>query len=134
MPRRLQSTPGCCRRSQVTTGCHGATARVVPVEKEAVRMRERTHAHTLCLRRLQTAVLPFQLNDTIVTSVLDHKPLSRSLEIYYLSLFSFCGGVAASPLNHPISDCSLMSAHHTHGLKGAELGQISFTHFHHQNL
>lgn len=130
MPRCLQSTPGCCRHSQVTTGCHGATVRVAPVEREAVRM----HARMDCLRRLQTAVLPFQLNDNIVTSVLDRDPLSRSLEIYYLSLFSFCGGVAASPLNHPISDCSLMSAHHTHGLKGAKPGQISFTHFHHQNL
>lgn len=64
-------------RSQVTTTCYYGTAASLATQGDVITLLNVTH-------RLRY----FQLNDTLMTSLLNHNPFNYSPEIYYLRLFS----------------------------------------------
>lgn len=63
--------------SQVTTTCYYGTTVSLAMRGEVITLLNVTHR-----------LLYFQLNDTLMTSLLNHNPFNYSPEIYYLRLFS----------------------------------------------
>lgn len=63
--------------SQVTTSCYYGTAVSLAMRGDVITLLNVTHR-----------LLYFQLNDMLMTSLLNHNPFNYSPEIYYLHLFS----------------------------------------------